>query len=237
VVAIEVEEGWLVVEDIGDDWIAAGADDDRPTRLAAGARAIVELQRSATDLSGPMLAVGCPHRPLANLPDAFEAAVGGEAVGFVTDPPSADRRSRAVRATKAAVERLLGLGFPETIIHGDFHAYNAAMADGRVVIIDWSDASIGNPLVDLATWLIFSRDKPDERRAATDAWIEAWAGPTDLDAVRDRIGDIVLAGAAYQVVSYDGIVRALEPATRSSMDGGAKRYFERLEMAIDGWTP
>jgi hypothetical protein len=34
--------------------------------------------------------------------------------------------------------------------------------------------------------------------------------------LRDRLDDVIVAGAAYQVISYDGIVRALEPrpATR-----------------------
>jgi hypothetical protein len=237
VLAIEPDEGWLVLEDIGDAWIDGGADEDRPMRLAAGARAIVELQRSATGLIDPMREIGCPHRPLAALPDALEAALAGEAIGFVNAAPELDRRSRAVDGTKAAVGRLLDLGFPETIIHGDFHAGNAAILAGRVVIIDWSDAAIGSPIVDLATWLLFSMDKPTERRAATDAWVQAWAGPTAPADVHDRIGDILLAGSAYQVVSYDGIVRALEPATRYTMGGGARRNFERLEMAMDGWKP
>ena len=36
-----------------------------------------------------------------------------------------------------------------SLVHGDFHSGNAALVDDRIVIIDWSDAAIGNPLVDL----------------------------------------------------------------------------------------
>ena len=42
----------------------------------------------------------------------------------------------------------------------------------------------------------------------------AWAGPTDPAAIQSALDDILIDGAACQVVSYDGIVRALEPATR-----------------------
>jgi hypothetical protein len=101
------------------------------------------------------------------------------------------------------------------------------------VIIDWSDAAIGNPLVDLVTWLAWSRGEPEQQRIATDAWIDAWAGPTDPTAVREAIDDILIAGAAYQVISYDGIIRALEPATRYTMAGGATEFLGRLDAILD----
>jgi hypothetical protein len=103
-----------------------------------------------------------------------------------------------------------------TVVHGDFHAGNAALVGDRVVIIDWSDAAIGNPLIDLVTWLAWSRGEPDQQRVAIDAWIDAWAGPTDPAAVRESNDDILLAGAAYQVISYDGTSApsSWRPATR-----------------------
>jgi Ser/Thr protein kinase RdoA (MazF antagonist) len=47
----------------------------------------------------------------------------------------------------AALERL-----PEgdRLCHGDFHPANILLTDGGEVIIDWIDASLGNPLADLA---------------------------------------------------------------------------------------
>ena len=45
---------------------------------------------------------------------------------------------------------------------------------------------------------------------------------------------ILIVGAAYQVISYDGIVRGLEPATRYTMAGGALRFLEQLEATLDG---
>jgi aminoglycoside phosphotransferase (APT) family kinase protein len=146
----------------------------------------------------------------------------------------ADRHRQAVEVTAAAVDRVANLGFPETVVHGDFHAGNAALVDGRAVIIDWSDAAIGNPIVDLATWIAWTEGGIDDRAAAVDAWIAAWAGPTHPAEVRSRIDEIVIVGAAYQVISYDGIVRCLEPLTRYSMGGGAKHFLERLEAVAGG---
>ncbi len=162
--------------------------------------------------------------------------------------PSPTRRTGSRRSaacepsapTRDAAERVAALGFPATIVHGDFHPGNVALAGDEAVIIDWSDAAIGNPAIDLVTWLSWSRNEPDEQRVATDAWVDAWLGaplgPNNPDAVRAAIDDIIVVGAAYQVVSYDGILRALEPATRYTMAGGATSYLKRLEERLGAAT-
>lgn len=47
---------------------------------------------------------------------------------------------------------------PQTLVHGDFNAYNLAVAkaDGRIVLLDWANAYIGAGLVDLVDLSIFA---------------------------------------------------------------------------------
>ena len=236
VLAIEPDEGWLIVEDVAAPWISDLPAEAKGPGLAAGARAIVAIQAALAQDLAAFAAADCPARPLRDLADALDAALGPDGVAQVEGAVPAERRERAVAATRSAVRRVAALGFPTTIVHGDFHAGNAALADDHAVIIDWSDAAIGNPAIDLVTWLFWSKDRPEEQRVATDAWIEAWVGaplgPTDPAAVRAAIDDILVVGAAYQVVSYDGILRALEPATRYTLADGATSYLERLEETI-----
>ena len=232
VLAIEAEEGWLLVEEVGATLVGELPADRRGSALAAGAQAISELQRSVAGDLDAFAAAGCPRRPLADMPGQLDTALGTDGVAIADNAVTTERRERAVAATLRAVERVAGLGFPTSVVHGDLHAGNAFLVGERIVIIDWSDAAIGDPLVDLVTWLSWSRDEPDQQRVATDAWIDAWAGSTDPVAVRDAIGDILLVGAAYQVISYDGILRGLEPATRYTLADGAVEYFNRLEGLI-----
>jgi aminoglycoside phosphotransferase (APT) family kinase protein len=96
------------------------------------------------------------------------------------------------------------------------------------VIIDWSDAAVGSPLVDLVTWIAWT-EADAEAKAAAEAWLDAWSGGVDVAALRERLDDVIAAGAAYQVISYDGIGRALEPATRYTMAGGGDNFLKRLE--------
>jgi Ser/Thr protein kinase RdoA (MazF antagonist) len=51
---------------------------------------------------------------------------------------------------EAALSALAALPDGEAICHGDFHPDNILFAPGRVVTIDWIDASLGNPLADVA---------------------------------------------------------------------------------------
>jgi hypothetical protein len=99
------------------------------------------------------------------------------------------------------------------------------------VILDWSDAAIGSPLVDLATWTAWA-GAGGELEAATDAWLDAWSADVDVGALRERLDDVLVVGAAYQVISYDGICRALEPATRYTMAGGGANFLKRLEAGL-----
>jgi hypothetical protein len=231
VVATERDEGWLLVDDVAAPLIGEMSVAHKIAGLAIGARALVRLQRELGGDVDAFVAAGAPRRPLDRLAEAFDEAIrpGGVAID---EAITEDRRVRAVDAVRAAVERCAGLGFPTTLVHGDFHPGNAALVGDDAVIIDWSDAAIGSPIIDLITWLAWSRDNPTEQAAAIDGWIAAWAGPTDPAAVRERVDDLLLVGGAYQVVSYGGILAGLEPATRYTMADAALHYLERLEEAI-----
>ncbi len=51
---------------------------------------------------------------------------------------------------EAALAELAWLPDGESICHGDFHPGNILITCKRAVVIDWIDASIGNPLADVA---------------------------------------------------------------------------------------
>ncbi len=51
---------------------------------------------------------------------------------------------------QAALDALNKMPDGDRLCHGDFHPGNILIADSKSVIIDWVDASIGNPLADVA---------------------------------------------------------------------------------------
>jgi hypothetical protein len=236
VVAVEPGEGWLIVEDIGSAWIGDVPEADRPAALGRGARALVAIQRALAPDAGSrrtLLEAGAPHRPLADLVASVTAAIGPDGFGIGDDGIEPERARRVAEAVAAAVASVESVGIPETVVHGDFHSGNAALVGDRIVIIDWSDAAISNPAIDLVTWIAWSGDRRNEVDAATDAWVDAWSGAVDGDALRAIIDDVLIVGAAYQIVSYDGIRRNLEPATRYTMTGGGDHFLKELEKILD----
>jgi Phosphotransferase enzyme family len=236
VVAVEPDEGWLIVEDIGSAWVGDVAEAERPAALGRGATALVAIQRAIAPDAGAlrtMLDAGAPHRPLAGLEAALAAAIGPDGFGVGDGGLEPNRARRVLEALAAAVDRVEAVGLPESVVHGDFHSGNAALVDDRIVIIDWSDAAISSPAIDLVTWLAWSGDRQAEIAAATDAWVDAWSVAVDGDALRAVIDDVLIVGAAYQIVSYDGIRRNLEPATRYTMTGGGDQFLKALEKIVD----
>jgi hypothetical protein len=232
VVAVEPDEGWLIVEDIGSAWVGEVAEAERPSALGRGAAALVEVQRTfATDTAAirALLDAGAPHRPLSDLVASVATAIGPDGFGVADGGIAPDRAERVVAALASAVARVEAVGLPESVVHGDFHSGNAALAGDRIVIIDWSDAAISNPAIDLVTWIAWSGDKANEIDAAVDAWIAGWSEVVDGARLRSVIDDVLIVGAGYQIVSYDGIRRNLEPATRYTMTGGGDHFLKELE--------
>jgi hypothetical protein len=236
IVAVEPHEGWLIVEDIGSAWVGDVPEADRPEALGRGARALVMIQRAIARDDGAqrtLLDAGAPHRPLADLGASVAAAIGPDGFGVGDGGIEPERARRVTKAVAVAVARVESVGLPESVVHGDFHSGNAALVGDRIVIIDWSDAAISNPAIDLVTWIAWSGDRTNEVAAATDAWVDAWSGVVDGDALRAVIDDVLIVGAAYQIVSYDGIRRNLEPATRYTMTGGGDHFLKTLEAILD----
>ena len=51
---------------------------------------------------------------------------------------------------------LASCGLPDTLVHGDFHPGNTRGVPGRtetLVLLDWGDSGVGNPLLDLPPFL------------------------------------------------------------------------------------
>jgi aminoglycoside phosphotransferase (APT) family kinase protein len=178
-------------------------------------------------------ALGVPERPLGGLAAGLEAAV---AAAPELGGPSVDahRLERVVEWVAARATWLDGLGFPEVVVHGDFNRANALVAPAGPVIIDWSDAAIGNPLMDVTVWMVHpgGRFGPDD--PSWPAWLEALDGLGDTAALRDELATVFGLGAAYQVVSYVDIARSVEPAMRYQVSDGIGDFWELLDECVAG---
>jgi ADP-ribose pyrophosphatase YjhB (NUDIX family) len=227
VLAHDDAQGWLLMEDVGSTMVVDHAEADALT-----IEALVALQRRFVGDLDALAATGAPRRPFADVPDALERALrDAETAGWVHLEPA--RIDRLVDATREAVATIDALGFPETIVHGDFHPSNVALRDGRPVIFDWSDGAIAHPIVDAMTWVSWLHDDdPDRAERAWLAFLEAWSDvcpPETADLARPALR---VAAAAYHAVSYHAIVMHMEPHRRPETADGLEQYVGHLDDAV-----
>ncbi|TDV51021.1 phosphotransferase enzyme family protein [Actinophytocola oryzae] len=92
----------------------------------------------------------------------------------------------AVAACRAAWAALDG---PKTVVHGDPCAANIRIQeDGTVGLLDWDDARVDHPWLDLAD--LPCLDPPREARAAVDAWEAANAWFMEPTYARGRLAGV-----------------------------------------------
>jgi hypothetical protein len=123
-------------------------------------------------------------------------------------------------------DRLQTLGMPDTLVHGDLHQGNMLVVDDRTAVIDWSDAAIGHPFVDLAPVLWIGEKHRDE---LLEAYVEAWSdfGSRDELLEAGAIGEVL--GCVYQAISYRAINAAFEPADRWLFADSYSDWLERAD--------
>ncbi len=226
VIAIDHIEGWLLLDDVGSEFVA-----DHPEADAATIRRLVECQRSFIGRTDDLLAIGCPVRPFRRLAHDLAVALADPALRAWVDV--ADQRVDVLVAwvdgIAAEIDRL---GFPDTLVHGDFHPQDAVVTSDGPVIFDWSDAAIANPLVDAMTWSGWLNRDAERGERAWRAFLDAWADVCPIERVEPRRPQLAGLAAGYHTVSYAGIVSRLELTRRSHLAGALDHYFRILDHSV-----
>lgn len=168
VVAVEPERGWLVTREL------------RGTPLG-------DLPRSRWPEAGPLLAE-IHGTWSARREDVL--ALGAVDRGLATLEVPEELRPN--------LEELQGLGWAETLVHGDFHPWNVFAGEG-LVLYDWSDACYSHPLFDLVTY-----GKEDDRPDL----LASYGVSPETFAIAEPLACL------HHAVSYERIADALEESDR-----------------------
>jgi Phosphotransferase enzyme family len=180
----------------GEDRYGAGAD-----FRALIAADFHPVQAHFVGRAGDLLAAGVPDRRgpgpwLASAASPYRNRIAGLADLLERLP----ERLAAVAAC----------GMPDTLVHGDLHPGNAR-SDGSVrVLMDWGDATVGQPTLDI---LRLTGDLPDgEAAPLIAAWASRWRA-TAPGCDPERAVDLMRPVAAlYGAAVYAGFLARIEPS-------------------------
>jgi hypothetical protein len=194
----------VVATDVERGWILMRELDGKSARgeqALEGMRTTARIQRAWEQREHELGSLGCRRRELQEL---------------ATEAP----------ALASLCDRLAAYGIPESIVHGDLHHGNMLVTGDRTAVIDWSDAAIGHPFLDLAPVLWIGEKHRD---ALSEAYVEAWSdfGSRDDLLTAAAIGEAL--GCVYQAISYRAINDAFEPADRWLFADSYSDWLDRAE--------
>ncbi|GAA1435778.1 hypothetical protein GCM10009616_33800 [Microlunatus lacustris] len=224
VLAVEPRRGWTLMRAF------SGPDGgDRPESGPAAARVLAQVQLTATERLEGLRATGLPVRDLSRTLAAL--------TDVVRDSPGLSALDVEERARVTALPAWLGprfaaleeLGLPTSLVHGDLHSANYVITAAGVLLFDWTDAALGHPALD-AVLLASSAGQgaPAHEQDTLTAWSEVWRAAYPEADVAAALALAPAAHLAYQAVSYDGLGRAQEDASRWQLGGLTTRLLRRL---------
>ncbi len=228
--AIEPQQGWMLLADVGPDLRAA----KDPAAWATALRLHGQLQQAFVDRQETLIAIGCLDRRLDQL-----AAQATRLLAEVEVEEQFTAEQRARLQTLAPrfgemCEQLARAGVPYTLVHGDLHGGNIALRDGQYLFFDWTDSCITHPFFDLVTMLDDAAGHLD-RQACTDlrdAYLSVWSNYGSPEQIVEIWSLAEPLGALHQAISYDYIMKSLEPASKHEMAGGVAYWLRKVLDAM-----
>ena len=204
--AAEPEEGWVLIEDFGDDRMRDWLDDNPEGEMAAYAAAIDALVALHALPPGPFepYDMAVYQREVALLPEWYAPAVGLE-VDF----------DGYVAAWDTALAPMLERQQPGVTVLRDYHAENIMLLDGGAQgLIDFQDALVGHPAYDLVSLLQDARRdvSPELERAMLDRYQSAVDAGPEFEADYARLGaqrNAKIVGIFARLYKRDGKPRYL----------------------------
>jgi hypothetical protein len=217
VLAVDISRGWVLMADAGRARLRETITRDRDlahwrTILPLYAKMQIELAGRVDGLAS----LGVPDDRVETLADKLTALLEQSEFLHFDQPGglrSADhaRLRASLPRVRAACEKLVACGIPQTLSHGDLHDGNvfviASSSSPRYVIFDWGDSSITHPFFTLRTTaasigrtLGLSLESK-EWLHLRDAYLEPWTRFASRDEVR------VAAELAGKLAPLEGALR------------------------------
>jgi hypothetical protein len=176
--------------------------------LSRGLSILVRIQRDWIARVDELLAMGLPDWRPAEL-----MALIDDAVERTSSELAAEDRSTLggfVSGLPRRFDLLAECGIPDSLVHGDFGPGNLRGDDRSLVVLDWGDCGVGNPLLDQPA--MFDRAPADAAEPLRDQWTAEWKAAAPGSDPRQAAVLLAPVAAARQAVIYRKFLDNIEPS-------------------------
>lgn len=211
-IAVQPEEGWMLLDDFGDA-------PDAGLSLEERARLLQDFARLQIDSSAKvevLLAAGCKDRRLDVLLSQIEPLLNDDVAIGPLNPPEREELQQVGPRLRDLIMELIALPIPYSILHGDLHGGNVIPHKNSFLYFDWTDAAVSHPFFDMIH--IFGVEDDSQKVMLQDAYLQPWEEYYAKEDVR-RAWELASAlYGFYHAVSYQYIARGIEELVRSELN-------------------
>ncbi|MFL5586327.1 MAG: phosphotransferase family protein [Ktedonobacteraceae bacterium] len=209
--AIEVTEGWMLLEDVGQVLRTQPVLDLWEEALLVFCR----VQQASIGQREALLRMGCLDRSLEKLAEHIDTFMSDtEALSYL-DAAEVEQLRTYTPRLKALCQQLASYNLPSTLVHGDLHSGNVAFQHGKPIFFDWADGCVSHPFLDAVTF---------------------WGGTSvfaDATAARTRLRTAYLA----QWLAYAPMERLIEAAQVAEILGSLYHIMRNRDISANMETP
>lgn len=223
----EPDRGWLLMEPM----VGAEQAQHAPGAALQVAERWADAQIAAVERVPALLAAGLAQRGLTETLTAFRSLLEHSSELALLRAEELETIRACADRTAELVQELWQGGIPDTLAHGDLHLDNVAWDGETLRLFDWTDGCVSHPFLDIAHLTRFMGVR-DEAAAIEAAYASRWrAAFPEVDT--DRALELApLVDLVFQVVTFDAIANATEPASAWELGGVVAKKLRQLPAMV-----
>ncbi|MDR6550189.1 aminoglycoside phosphotransferase family protein [Paenibacillus qinlingensis] len=223
VLGTEPSNGWMLVGDAGERLRYNMPTESKEELL----RTFAAIQLDSINFVDELLALGCADRRAHRHIPLISPLLDDELmISKLTVEEISELRNQ-VPALMEMHSKLTEFAVPSTLIHGDLNLGNVTTVNDKLNFIDWTDASVAHPFMDM--FLIFDESDLTLRDQLRDVYLEQWTHFEPMDRLQELWSLCEVVHAIHHAISYQSILHHTEERSRYEL-GDAPSFYLRKAL-------
>ncbi|SFT23685.1 aminoglycoside phosphotransferase family protein [Paenibacillus sp. BC26] len=221
VLAAEPHYGWMLSSDSGvsiRNSVSMGQKIEL-LRIFAG------IQLDAINHVDELLEIGCADRRADRHLPLIAPLLDDELMTAQLTPEEISELRKQMPKVAEMNKKLSEYAVPSTLLHGDLNLGNVTSSNGRLSFIDWTDASVGHPFMDM--FLIYDETDLTLQAQLRDVYLEMWSGFEPMHRLQELWSLCEVMHAIHHAISYQSILHHTEVRSRAELDDGPPFYLRK----------